>query len=739
MSRSIWFPTCLALTLAGCQLPGVLPASLRSEAGRPLPSPLETSQGQNIDSERSASGTVAGRSNRMGLLRLAVRWPDRTVQLIPDRVNTLRVEIRDAGGDRVLSRLLTRVASSSNTILSEAMPEGEGYEVRVDAFAEALPDSSSVVLARANALGVRVVWNREVGVPIKLEPMFVPHVESRVGVSAGKGAILRFRGANLDTGDSWLTFPSGQRVKGVMGPDGLEVRVPEDAGTGTMSLHVDRVPTSTFLPFRELIALGWLASNANDGIDRNRNGNVIETWPGDRFDLMRNGVDSAIEAVETPDLLTMDQASRSVGKLDASASYEVLALGQDELTLRSGDVVGTCSIVVRPPAGPTLNPRTPGDVATAVQDLSIVRVGDRHLAAWYVNGVGICWQFISASGDLDGPVHRYSVSGGFTDERIVRLAVSDRWIVMAVRLSSDPGINGIKQLVAVSVMDPATGELLQGNSGNPRLSAYIPGVVGNQRLDSLTAGRDSFILGLHTLNAGVQWQHEVLGFTVSATGDVRFQGGSLYPGASSSYTIKDWRSDQLAIVPDEGGFLYAQTFVHPEGSVVRKSRLTYQGIEATSSNIVDRMPDGRNLAIATADGGKSFLLAGIKVSDGASTIQTYRVSPDLLRIGNFQDIVSWNHEYPGALNDPVSLAWTGRQFMLAYVRRVPDPANPQALLQQPMIQALTPLGLPEGIPYAMAPVGKAAAIVPTAVGALAAWVDASGKLAIRHMRFLAPS
>ncbi len=736
----------LLLSLTGCHVIGSIPSATLPDGSSPIASVGRPVTGSRVDSGGGNDQGALRPFIRTGTVRMAVRWPARTTQLVPGRTNAVRVTFRDGTGAVVQSHMLVREASTSVSQFTASLPAEQAYVLKAEALASTGPDA--LVLAESRELApLRVTWNAQIDVRLELVPTFVPRIVTNTGGSAGAGATLGFTGVNLDGGEAWFTFPGGQRIKGVLTGERLEVVVPAGAGSGRLSLDVDRVPARDGnnpvnpepLPwpftFQELTQLS-VRGVASDDIDRNGR-QAIETWIGDRFNLVASGRDSSGSAVADPAHTSLTTSVPAIGTFGQSGVYDSLALGSDVVEVRSGNLVSTRSIRVAPPAGPTWRPISPVSSPNAVQDLSLIRVKDRFLALWYQPGAGVCWQFLSLTGEPQGTVNRFEISSANSDERAVRAAAWGDWVVVAVRCSGT--YKTFNQFVALMLMDPVTGQMIWDSSQNrPELFISKSVIFGNQRLDNLVAGADGLVLSMFSLDSTVGWQHEVVGVTPTASGRVTWRSGSLFPSASSDIRVKEPLKDHLAVAPTSTGYVFAQTMEHSAGTVVRKSTLAPEGNEATASIWMDLLPDGRNLALASADGGQSHLVSGLSVKNGQTSVITYLINQSLGKVSNSQRTQdTWNHAFPGSLAEPVTLAWNGSRFILSYVRYIPDPGNPQASLAQPMVRALLSDGAPDGEAFPAAPAGKSPTIVATPEGALAAWIDTSGRLAVRRMRFQA--
>jgi hypothetical protein len=732
----------LFLSVLGCQARGPLPVA-------PLPiSPLPAlTQDLRLSGASDATAPVLDGRHERGVpgmalpartasLRFTVRWPPRSTQLLPGRTQALRVVVRDETDGTEHASTLLRSEGEPELEFFKSLPADRSYTIRAVALSSG--EADAIVLAEsAPRVPIFLAWNTRTDVRLDMVPGFVPQIVTSSGGAGGAGALLSFTGTNLGTGEAWFTFPGGQRSRGTWTGERLEVSVPPGAGSGPLGLTVDRVPaTSSFrFQFQELVQLA-VRGVATDGVDRN-GGEAIESWPGDRFALVASGRDASGSVVDTPAHTTLTTSTSGTGNLSAQGEYEAFGLGRDEVTVRSGNVVSTRSILVAPPAGPTWRPTAPVASSNPVQDLSLIRVKDRFLAAWFQQGVGLCWQFLTLAGEPTGVVHRSDVVGGSSDDRIVRLAAWGDWVVLAVRLPTQYSVNKINKLVVIMLMDPRTGQLVWDNAANrPRLFVASPFVLGNQYLDNLVAGEQGLLLSLFSLHPSFGWQHQIASFTPQATGDVSWRTAFLYPSSSGSESVKGPTQDHLAIAPTPRGFVWTETYEHPSGTVVRKSFVDPLGQNSTASTFVDMMPEGRNLAIASADGGKTHLIAGLSVRQGRSWLQTYRIDENLGKDVNSQRMHdSWNDSFPGSLGEPVTLVWNGFRYIVSYVKRVPDPANSAAMLSQPMVMALDTKGDAASLPHAAAPAGKSPTILATPEGALAAWVDGSGRLAVRRMRF----
>ncbi|MBM3269167.1 MAG: IPT/TIG domain-containing protein [Candidatus Sericytochromatia bacterium] len=291
----------LPLSAAGCALAGLGPrlagsapqaasgagpAAIRVGPAAILAAPAAILVGPASVPASTSLALPAGK----GLLEIAVRWPARSGQVIPDSTSRVRFDVATAGGSFVASGSVARPGGAST---STASFELDGGSYKLDAAAQAGPAESPTNVATASA-PFAVVAGARTSLPLTLGASYRPAVTGFDKAWGLPGDSVTLSGSNL--GLSWASTPSvkfsagGASVSAVVDTvesGSVRFSVPSGAKTGPISVAVDGVATTsaTFtVPDPALWALSTPLASAGDTIylDGGFGQSATVTFPGNQ-------------------------------------------------------------------------------------------------------------------------------------------------------------------------------------------------------------------------------------------------------------------------------------------------------------------------------------------------------------------------------------------------------------------------------------------------------------------------
>ena len=240
-----------SLGAVGCRVPTGQPARVGTEGAA-------IQSGSDPAASSPAQAGVSA-DQRLGVLRLTIRWPERDrpgfrAQVIPTTTSALVVRVwsgHPSAGVEIGSPIVLQRPSGDATVSKELpIPEGRNYSVQAKAYREASPDlSSAVPIAQGMAAGVGVFWGQTTNAPIVLDAMTVPALsgfDTNLGVP---GDTLTLSGANFDVvSGATLSVTFDQATASdltLVSSTSLRVVVPAEATSGRVTVTNDGVPSTS--------------------------------------------------------------------------------------------------------------------------------------------------------------------------------------------------------------------------------------------------------------------------------------------------------------------------------------------------------------------------------------------------------------------------------------------------------------------------------------------------------------
>ncbi len=725
----------LAFTLAGCQLPLNLPQALAPAAHGP---------------NGSTPGVTPAdaKAPRMGTLRFAVRWPERdlpgfTAQVIPVSTERLTFTLDNPSieGFETITQELPRTGGQEIATTTLHLPEGAGYQATVTAY-----DAQNVAIARNTATNITVTWGKTTPIPITLDALFAPLINSLGHGHGTPGQTLAITGENLarGLGAPVVIFPSGVEVQGTLVNGAIETTIPQGAGSGQLKVKVDGVTSTSMAMFQEVMALELGADGAEEGGDHDGDG-AIATWLGDSFPIRVVGKDTGHVLVPAPALTGWIYPPDGVGTVDPNGTYQAEALGRSSITAVMGSVSGTREVIVAPPAGPIV--RVAAD-KKGIVDQSLTRVGNRWLAAWFVPADSkVYWQMRKADGSPDGEIYDAGAAwDGF--ERAVRVSaapdangvIHEVCIAFRQTLKASNDASLTRNGVVFQALNPVTGAPKDG--GIHSLSGTN---LESDRLLDLASNETGHAVGVLRFN-GSKYSHLLV--------QVSFQDGATEDKQDGEYTTfksvaypnstlvpYSYRDDAFSLKGFGNRFLLARHYGTGGGS--GPTGLGVELMESDFSTVSEsNVLHEQNRVAAVATNGTTSMVASMEVSAGGTLLKLYRYDAALKQVGLGQTIADLNIAGSDPLNWPLDIEWSpgatpqeGR-FILTYARKVGTFVNSQLVYySQAMVQAIKPDGTLDGPSYPLAKDSQTPSFAPSAEGGMALWLDSSRSLVMRRVRY----
>jgi hypothetical protein len=703
----------LAFTLVGCQLPLTLPHAM-------------TPAGQSPTGNTPDLTPTDTKVPRMGTLRFAVRWPERslpgfTAQVIPISTEKLKFRLSNPTleGFVPIEQELPRQAGEEIASTTLHLPEGAGYNASVIAY-----DQDDVAIAANTAANVTVTWGKTTPVPITLDALFAPIIDN-LGLGHGTpGQTVSINGDNFERGATVpvVIFPSGVEALGTREGGTITATIPTGAGSGQLKVRVDGVTSTSNVMFQEVRSLELSADGAELGGERDGDG-AIASWLGDTFPVRVVGKDTAHVLVPTPALTGWSYPPDGVGMVDPNGVYHAQSLGHSPLSALMGNVSGSREVIVAPPAGRIFRPA--GDTKGIV-DHSLTRVGDHWLVAWHrYDQKRVYWRMVGDDGVPLGIEHS-TVATSTGAERAVRVAAlpDGNSAVLAYRGTTLDDRNAI----GIQALDPLTGAPI----GDPQTIPFETEYDSDQLID-LIAGPEKYALGFMRFN-GLKFLHRVSSFTVDPSGSLaspriqRYDPGSfMYPSPSE---------DAFSLAASGSTFVVARHFALNGGAGPTSLQLDLLNGEMTRINDPEAVLHERNRVVSVATSGTRTLAVAMEVQPSGTILKLYRYGDDLKQDTSAK-LADLNIAGSDPLNWPPKLIWNGEEFILTYARMVGTLENGQVVNRpQAVVQSLGTAGQEPFAPaYPLSKVSQTPTLFPTTEGAMALWLDENRSLVMRRVRY----
>jgi hypothetical protein len=723
----------LAFTLVGCQLPLNLPHAL-------------TPSGQSPNGNTPGLAPTDTKAPRMGTLRFAVRWPERslpgfTAQVIPISTEKLVFTLSNPTleGFVPIEQELPRQAGEEIASTTLHLPEGAGYNATVTAY-----DKDDVAIATNTAANVTVTWGKTTPVPITLDALFAPMITD-LGVGHGTpGQTVTITGANLARGETTpaVIFPSGVEASGTLQDGAIQATIPTGAGSGQLKVKVDGVTSTSNVMFQEVMSLELTAEGAEEGGIRDGDG-AIASWLGDTLPITVLTKDTAHVLVPNPALTGWASPNDGVGAISPTGTFTALKLGRSSLTAHLGGVSGSREVIVAPPAGSIIRP---AGNKQGIIDHSLAKVGDRWLVSWYVpSDKTIYWQMFNANGAPVTP-NPYSIVGGGTEfERSVRVAAMPDGSSAMLAYTGANFVDGkLRNVVQYRNLDPATGAPL----GTLRLFPFPDDLKTNydsDKLVDLIVAGDQYVVSSMRFD-GLEYSQWLRSVRVK-NGDTVYERYR-YFAADKATPENDFyfyspTEDAFAITASGSHVIAARHFARSGGSGPTVLQLDPLDANLNPLGGAKAFIHEYNRITSVATNGQVVLTAALETRAAGTTLKLYRYDSTLEQIGLGTTIANLQIAGGDPVNWPLELEWSksadpadpGR-FLLTYARKVGTPVNGQLIYyNQAMVQAINPDGTLDGPAFPLAKDSQVPALVPTDEGGMALWLDSARSLILRRLKY----
>ncbi|HEY9764811.1 MAG TPA: hypothetical protein V6C82_00515, partial [Chroococcales cyanobacterium] len=462
------------------------------------------------------------------------------------------------------------------------------------------------------------------------------------------------------------------------------------------------------------------------------------SWLGDSFNMLPSAKDTTDGVVTAPYITAWQAASESIGTISATGSFSALALGSNEVTVRSGAAKGSRTVFVAPPAGAT---RYPADSVTDIQDFSLAKVGDRTLAVWFVPAdKKIYWRFINADGTLDASVHS-NPAWAAEGEQAVRVASRNaNEALIAFRGGANYTFNGVTKAhntVFFTLIDGATGNIKK-KADNSDVSAYLPlsAEFDFYTLNGLTANNQNYFL-TYFYNSGVKYLHYV--YRLSIADDLGMSYSNYYyPGlGNDAFSSLKPDEDTFSFLADGNKCLLVQHFLYNSQIQISLNPLdASNGLAPPAAPAAVAYIHDREKIVSIASDGTKYLAAGIEVGAESSFLKTYLYDAALAQTVSGTKVCELGTIAVDSLNYNLSNVWNKSEYLVAFTRKQQRVVNGVIKsITQPMVQAVGADGLLKGPAYPIAASGTLPKLIPTVDGAIAYWMTEKKSIACRNLKF----
>ncbi|MBM3259584.1 MAG: hypothetical protein FJY99_07545 [Candidatus Sericytochromatia bacterium] len=710
----------LAVALVGCRVTPdatVLPA-VNAEAPSVVPAAIAEMPAQGLP----------------GKVLVSIQWPGaggRGIQAMPDSVQGVRVSIEKVAGQPLAAQWVKRGSGQVTTVALEA-PSGEGYRIRAAAYSGWNETDPGKLLADGVAAQVTVPWGKVARVTLDLTPVNMPRIVSVDLAAAGPGAQLDLGVAGAGEATSGVViFPSGREVDVALASGAASVKVPQDAGVGSLRLRVDGILSAQGPVFRQLRDLRIVAlddpSNELPGPRNDPDDKAIHLWPGAASPLVVAGTD--VEGVDVPEVRGVVWSRALPGPYSLSDSGRVvcLSLGRGRIRAASGNLTTDRDLELAPFEGPVVMLDGPSDGNHGPR--AVVLDENRLLVLWRNADLGrLRWRIVTrmSDGNLSVGATREIPGSGVAEERVAAAAAGQSVVGLFHRQSVT--VNGaVRSTLYFNVLDKTTGELL----ASPSFFIPVSELYDGYHLGSMAAQGDNFQLAYNKWDGSIyanQWFNIDVTMQPEPTWTMN-NGLKVEVGKAARGPMVD----SAEVVPGPAGsYLFARTYQEGTSNPMYLSALTASG----SNNVLTGWSFDRAVSQpAIAHDGNHYLVVRYVDGTAGPSVEASRYRTDTLASVDFPPVFLEAVRQPAwvvglrptsAMYDPVA----GR-FVAGYSRAIPG-VEPTGVTEgyQSVVRIIDPAtGKPEGPSFPMQARSHSGTVVP----GWAVYIR-DGAVMVRHLK-----
>lgn len=278
-----------------------------------------------------------------GTVSISVRWPSRTIQLIPLSTQTIWLQVKQSDGTVIQECQLSRPDESGGVLVAQTtlpLAAGTGYTVQADAFRDAPASSDSVSIASAVSAPFAVVANQRTPVTLSLGNYFTPTLASFSPSNGGPGVPVTLLGTFGDSGYYGMSI-GGAKLNASGATDSITANVPDTAVTGAVIAWADGASASLTSTFSVLETIAVSPTTRTTTVASTVSFSVPSAQDTGGL-TVNNPTITAWDVVDPADGSTLS----SVGTMDGSGVFTAATTGTAWVRAWSGTLAATAAVTV---------------------------------------------------------------------------------------------------------------------------------------------------------------------------------------------------------------------------------------------------------------------------------------------------------------------------------------------------------------------------------------------------------
>lgn len=280
----------------------------------------------------------------VGTLSVSIRWPRRTVQLIPLSTQNIRIQVQDQGGSVLNETIISRPPDNGGTLVAVVnlqVSAGSGLIVQVDAFRDEVIGDLSEPIARATSAPVTVTANQRTSLALTLAPVYSPGLTSFSPDNGGPGTPVTLVGDFGDSGYYAISLGGVQSPATSGSSTSISATIPHGVPSGPLTAWADGASASLGATFSVLTALVVTPSTRTTTVSA-LTSYAVPTGTDTTGQTIANPTITHWEVVDPLDL----NATSSVGTIDASGAFTATQAGTAWVRAWSGNLQATATVTV---------------------------------------------------------------------------------------------------------------------------------------------------------------------------------------------------------------------------------------------------------------------------------------------------------------------------------------------------------------------------------------------------------
>ncbi|HBN08256.1 MAG TPA: hypothetical protein DD435_06320 [Cyanobacteria bacterium UBA8530] len=328
-------------------------AALMLGCHSPVPNPtVPTNNKDNVGTTQKV---------QYGYLSISIRWPQRSIQAIPETTKAIVLKLFKSDGVAVQldpqhgkdALTILRATGQATVNLQLMAPTGTDYRLEARAYAETNPTDADTALAMALQSGITIKSNERTGISLNLLDPKTPFVNSLNAPNGGRGSSLNITGQNFEAGALAIFSTSSTATMSVtplpanISSTSITVTVPSQAVSGQVGVFSSGIYSTgnpSFKVFSSIVAQPTTPPNLQVG--------STQTFTAKAFEP------DGVTEVASP-VLTWESGNITLGTIASSGVFSAVSPGTATVRALSGSVTSpwlSINVVAAPTPSPTATP-----------------------------------------------------------------------------------------------------------------------------------------------------------------------------------------------------------------------------------------------------------------------------------------------------------------------------------------------------------------------------------------------